>query len=114
MENQKRKTRLQPATSIHDICSYYDLIINVLRDNDSEDKGLFVEQVESKFNVKHSGFRLIIETPLIMSNIRTRIDAEIFEEYKRFKYEQPILPDPIIEPDEEPEQKEDKEFVSPS
>merc|ERR1712129_634792 len=52
----------------------------------------------SKFNVRHSGFRFIIETPLIMNNIRSRIDEEIFEEYKRFKYKQPAVPDPDPEP----------------
>merc|ERR1712228_207195 len=122
-ENTKRKTKIYPATDIKDICSYYDLIINLLKNESDknkqeEDNGLFDEQIERIFNVKYAGFRLIIETPLIFNNIRSRINAEIFEEYKRFKYNQPTpqiiesVPDVIIQKKEEKQSNDDEIIYS--
>ena len=91
--SSKKKKNFAPATAVQDIYGYHDLVVNLLKDDadkankNNDNMGLFVEQIESKFNTKYDKFRLIVETPLVLKEISDRIDQQIWKEYKKLKYD---------------------------
>lgn len=83
---------LQKPKKAVDIDTYrYDLLIlDTLRKTKTtqrdDDKGLFIEEIETAFNkVTKQMMPIIIETPTILTQIRPAMDAKVYDEYKRFK-----------------------------
>lgn len=77
LQNDKKAIHI----SVH---SYYQLILEYANSLDDE-KELFIEDIEKAFNKKYPQIPMIIETPLILNQIRNSIDQRVFNECKRFK-----------------------------